>query len=261
MNKPIFESIVLGCLAVSSAAVAEETGPSLGLGAYKMVEGAPTQVPDVTKNASGLTFNPNTGTLLCIRDHPAAIVEFTPVGEAKRTIEMEGFYDVEGIVHMEDDTVAVIQEGRGDISVFNITPETREIRKADTTTIVVDRVGSNLGLEGLTYDPATKVFFIVKEKEPRKVYKVTLDGEVSHPWDAEKNTMELSDLSGIHFDPATGHLYVLSHESQAVVECSTDGKVVSRLHVEMGKAEGITVTADGALYICGEPDSLLIFSK
>jgi uncharacterized protein YjiK len=99
----------------------------------------------------------------------------------------------------------------------------------------------------------------VKERGPKKIYKVSLSGGVSNPWDAQKDLLRLRDLSAVYFDRLTGHLILLSHESSAAVECSTEGKEISRLRLRMGKAEGITMDAERTLCICGEPNALQFF--
>ena len=80
----------------------------------------------------------------------------------------------------------------------------------------------------------------------------------------------MSDVSDIFYDDRTGHLLVLSDESKSVVECTVEGKEISRLSLKAGSAglkdtigqpEGITMDDEGNLFICSEPNVLYCFSR
>ena len=240
----------------------DRPGPAAGSGlaAYRPA-GRMLRVPGVADNASGLAWSPKTKTLFAVINAPESIIEFTRAGEKKREIVLRGFADTEGITHVEGDTFAVVEEGRGMLSLITIVETTTVVEYNPKKAIRVDEEGGNEGLEGVAYDPKSRCFYAVKEKDPRKVYKVTRDGRVSNPWDAEKNSLGLSDLSDIHFDAKTGHLILLSHESRVAVECTVDGKELSRLRVPLGKPEGIALDDAGNLHVCGEPDDFLTFSR
>jgi uncharacterized protein YjiK len=250
----------IGCAGIAAEDTARNGQRSIGLDEYRP-HSKPGHVPAVEWNASGLTWNPETGTFFVVLNHPATIVEFDSDGKARRQISMHGFSDTEGIVHLEGHVFAVVEEGRGRISILDIEPGATRLGAADARVLPVEETGGNRGIEGIAYDPRAKVFYLVKEKGPRKIYKVDLNGAVSHPWDAETNSLGLRDLSDICFDPATGHLILLSHESKAAVECTVEGREISRMRVEMSKPEGITLTPDRDLHICGEPNDLQRFTR
>ena len=80
---------------------------------------------------------------------------------------------------------------------------------------------------------------------------------------------DVGSLSGIHYHGSTGHLFVLSRLSRVVVEFTQDGEEVGRLYLKAGSAgleapidapEGIAISEDGTLFICGEPNLLYIFA-
>ena len=128
---------------------------------------------------------------------------------------------------------------------------------------------SNTGLEGITYDPEIKCFYVVKEKNPKKIFRVYLGTDkIEEPWDLED--LKIQDVSDICFDPQTGNLYILSHESKCIVECTTSGKELGRIYLKKGqsnlkrdidKPEGITIDKTGKIYVCGENDEFYIFSE
>jgi uncharacterized protein YjiK len=78
----------------------------------------------------------------------------------------------------------------------------------------------------------------------------------------------LREGSGIHYDAESKHIFIVSARSQAVFEYTMNGEVVGRFWLKSGsagldasidRAEGITMGADGTLYLCAEPNLLYIF--
>jgi uncharacterized protein YjiK len=249
----------LCCLACGLSKKTRATRSSIELASY-VSKGKSSRVPGVFKNASGLTYSAHSKTLFCITNS-GTLVEFTRKGKLKRTIRLRGFKDPEGVAHVEGNTFAIIEENRGTISFVTLDAKTKLAKRDPSTELKVDTVGGNKGLEGLTYDSLSKTFFVVKEKSPRKVYKVTRNGKVSMPWNAESSALGLRDLSGIFFDPVSQHLILLSHKSKVAVECTTGGREIARLPLNLRQAEGVTIDDEGNLYICGEPNFLLVFEK
>ena len=87
------------------------------------------------------------------------------------------------------------------------------------------------------------------------------------PWNLEK--IDIKDVSDICWNPRSGNLLLLSHESHCIVEVTTDGKFVSRLELrkkrnglkkDIEKPEGIAIDPEtGTIYICGEKEEFYIF--
>ncbi|MCY1309778.1 putative protein YjiK [compost metagenome] len=78
------------------------------------------------------------------------------------------------------------------------------------------------------------------------------------------------DISDLHYDPKTGHLLVLSHESKLVIELGENGEMVSfrtllgrvsELKESAGQAEGLTLDDQGRLYVVSEPNLFYRFRK
>jgi uncharacterized protein YjiK len=236
---------------------------------HKPIEG-------VIANASGLTYSRKTKSLFLAVDQPPKIVELSLKGRVKRQMLLSGFDDTEGITWIEGDSFAVVEEARGNLVLIEITADTKSIDYAKATKFSVDSIPmGNLGLEGLTYDPAGKRFFAVKQMEPIRIYEIRLPAkkfdkaEVTSPFNIEEVGLGLRDLSGVLYDTRTGHLLLLSHEPKCVAECTLDGMEVSRLYLEEGiagldhrpsKPEGITIDKKGNLYLCSEPSAFYGFS-
>jgi len=163
------------------------------------------------------------------------------------------------------------------VSWFTIDAATREIDYQAARSLPVGQYPpNNRGLEGVAYDADRGRLFVAKERSPRKIYEIAWPPPsrgpvvVNEPWDAEQQPWwGLQNLSDLHYQAANGHLFVLSRRSKAVVEYTLDGREIGRLHLKggsaglsqgIGKPEGLTISPDGTLYICGEPNELYIFT-
>ena len=80
---------------------------------------------------------------------------------------------------------------------------------------------------------SSKDFFIVKEMRDRKIYRLSNKNkpDISFPWDIQKNSLNLKDLSGIHYHSTLKNLFILSDESKSVVETTLRGVEMSRLEL------------------------------
>ena len=265
---------LVGLLLAAITADAQTNLPSVGLQAYRLKHG-PLTIAQVADNASGLAFDPRSGTLFLVLNKPTQLVQLDPEGKTLRTIPLQGFDDTEDVVYVGGNTFAVVEERRRNVCFFPVDAGTTAVSYSSALRFLVDPVDAgNSGLEGIAYDSARRQCFVVKEKTPRRIYKFarpTRSGErlaISRPWDIEKEGHGCRDLSAVYFHAASGHLLLLSDESRCVVECTPDGHEIARLPLRAGSAglpadlvqpEGITLDAKGAMYICCEPNLLYIF--
>lgn len=249
--------------------------PSFDLSAYTLERGPiALSVPD---NCSGLAFCPLSRTIFVAVNKPPLLLEIGLDGKTRRKIELAGFDDTEDVAWVKGNTLAVIEERRRNLCRFDLGGGARAVAYAKAEKWLVDPVDAdNVGLEGLAWDPADGCFFVVKEKTPRAIYRVSVPGaktreaEIATPWDIEQRSLSCDDLSGVCYHPATGHLLILSDESKCVVEATVDGREIGRLSLRSGSAglpadirqpEGITVDDRGKLYICSEPNQLYVFAR
>lgn len=253
--------------------VVHGSGVSRDLGKYKLTVG-PVLIDGVQDNASGLAYNNGTKTLFMALNGPPTLVEMNLAGVVKRRIELKGFEDTEGVVWVGGNTYGVLEERRRNLVLLDIEPESVSIEYEKCRKILVEPENAgNLGLEGIGYDPVRKIFIIVKEKSPKRIYtvKVNPNGQdISRLWDAETDPMGLLDLAGAEYDQATGYILIVSDESKCVVEVTDEGRELSRLSLEAGKSgltetmrqpEGLTIDEQGNIYICSEPNVFYVFSK
>jgi len=273
-------SLAAGLLLCSVAFGAENPPPqaaaAVGLEQYTLKAG-PIRIEGAPDNCSGVTFCPESRTLFVIQNKPTRITELDLDGRPKGRIELTGFDDTEDLVYLGPTRFAVVEERRRTLCLVSIPAAAAAAAYGSAQKALVDPgEADNVGLEGVAYDAAGQRFFVVKEKNPRRIYTLPLPAPgakapaVSQPWDIQAASLGCDDLSGIYYHAGTGHLLLLSDESQCVVEATTDGQEVGRLSLKAGSAglaedarqpEGIAMDDQGRLYICSEPDRLYIFAK
>jgi uncharacterized protein YjiK len=217
-------------------------------------------------NMSGCCVMPSTGELLVIMNRgpgltgPPAIQVYDREGVYLRHVGLTGFDDTEGLCQYDPDRdeFAIVEEAVNEITIVTITSATTNIVKAAGRTIATGiPVGAD-GLEGVTYDRAGDVFYVVQEV-PMGVFRVTTNGGsvVSEELFDAGNVFDgiCTDLSDLFYVPHSGHLFILSDEGNLLMECTLDGTILAALSVAGTQPEGIAVADSGTeFYICGEPN-------
>lgn len=251
------------------------TAEPLGLDTYVLKAG-PLEIPGVTRNASGLTYHAGRNSLFLVLNQPTQIVELSLDGHVRRIVPLRGFRDTEGITHVVDDLFAVVEERHRRVCFVKMPESGSSIRHWRSLPVEtsLDAAG-NAGPEGITFDPCRGEFFLVKERSPAGVFRLSrpaADGDwpaVTPLWSLGA-VPRLKDLGGVYVDPSTGHLLILSDKPPCIIECTIDGREVDRLWLKRGRAglltdipqaEGITMDPAGTLYICSEPNLLYVFVK
>lgn len=228
------------------------------------------EIPGVRRDASALAVHTETGHLWTITDDKVRLVEFTNRGEFVREVKLVGFKDAEGLSYVDGNRFLIAEEARMRITLIDLPPDATKF-KLDSPNIQIEvKSKKNKGLEGVSYDPATDTLFTVREGKPPTVFRV-------HPLQDNKRrkTVEWSldlegfdDLSDIFFDPATGWLWLVSHESQIAAAFDPQGVRVTEVILKKGhhglqedveQAEGIVRDQQGMLYICSEPNHIYRF--
>lgn len=238
-------------------------------------------IEGIEDNASGLTYNPHTGTLFTVINAPTQVAELTVEGSLLRLMPLTGARDPEGITHVNDDLFALADEREERIYYIRITPETRSIdlAKAPHLGLSLDFM-DNLGFEGISWDYVGNRLFVTKEKAPLRVLEISglsalLEGgpmrlQISEWKSSDAFTLLMTDLSSLTFHEDTGHMLLLSHESKLVVEYDSDGKPVSIMTLWQGRhglaqsvpqAEGIAVDDKGNLFVLSEPNLFYRFKR
>jgi uncharacterized protein YjiK len=227
----------------------------------------------VRANLSGCTINPHTGELIGVLNNDYSslpggegIQIYTQDGTYVRRIELQGFHDTEGIClyDAESNLYAIVEEAIGDIAIISIATNTTSIAKSNavqiisTGTINAGGTQANKAWEGITYDPDNQCFYLIKERSDMGVARVTwTTNEVYTQWlfDAQSVLTGIcTDLSDVTYDSVTGHLLLLSDESEKLVECTLNGQVIRELNTPGNQVEGVYLASDrSTLHVVGEP--------
>lgn len=196
--------------------------------------------------------------------------------------------DLEGLCRSPDGKgLLVVREGTGEVLRLPVLGRGADRTLGEAESLgclpMLNAPGANKGWEGLDVLPGR--FFAdgrdrlvaVNEGEPRRVGLFTLPGLQQEqllklPAAARRHAADLSDVA---VDPRTGHLLLLSDQSESVLELrlvqrrtlapgalldsvALELLQVTRLDVKKGaKPEGLDVTADGELLLCTDEKARL----
>lgn len=245
-------------------------GSSMGLADYRVtLEALP--IAGITDNASGLTYSPDSHSLLAIINRPAMLAELTLEGQLLRTLRLPELRDPEDISHIQGPWFAVVDEADNSIHALHLDAKgarTYPIRSASGI-----KAWHNLGLEGVAWDAQQQRLWLAQEKWPKHIWQLPLTQgtppQAAAPLHAPhaKGWQSLlgGDLSAIALHPTGGQVLLLSHESALLTEYNHSGEILSLLPLWRGlsglrrgipQAEGMTITPDGVIYVLSEPNLL-----
>ncbi|WP_299220262.1 SdiA-regulated domain-containing protein [uncultured Aquimarina sp.] len=229
-----------------------------------------TSLSYVNNDLSGITWVPESNSFFMIQNSGGRIWEVDNNFNLVRTISMSGFGDSEDIVYLGNNEFAIVNEA-SKFYIGTIGSGTTSISANDFQEITFDSPAGNVGPEGIAYDAVNEIFYIVKEKTPRKIYKInrpTNTGNITVtpeiPFDAETTFGGgiMNDLSAIYFDDLTNRLWILSHQSHNIVDVGTDGTIYGKLALADGSQhEGLTLDGNGSLYVTSEANSYRVYEK
>jgi uncharacterized protein YjiK len=241
----------------------------------------------LAREASGVTFDRDTGTLFVVGDGGTSVVQVSRTGQLIDSMSLATggapgteFADTEGIAYVGGGRFVVTEERLRQANLFTYAPGTT-LTRANARTVKLGTTIDNIGIEGITYDPGTSRFVAVKEKDPEGIFETGIDFDAGTATNGSPTTTNSANL----FDPAkigtsdlsdvfalsnlttlTGtdasHLLVISQEAGKVVEVDRTGEVRSTLtivgdpdnplSVPDQTFEGVTMDEDGALYVVNE---------
>lgn len=270
--KPLLLALALGA---SLPALAAPT--SLDLANYSLV--ATYDLPALqASEASAVTWNWDSDTLFVIGDEGEYLAEIDKQGTLIGSMYLFGFDDTEGVTYIGDGRFAVVEERVQDLSVLTWSAGTAAVRSNLPSASIGPTVG-NVGLEDASYDPLTGRFLIVKEKTPQALYDADIDftaGAVSlnqlvTPANTFAQILGTADLSGVSVLSTvpsligTGdqdNLLVYSQESSRLLEVSRTGDVLGSMDFSAiaDDIEGVTIDANGVIYLVGETPRLYVLA-
>ncbi len=241
------------------------------------------------QEASGVTYNPDTDTLFVVADGGRSVTQVSKTGVLIDTMTLalgaspQGttFYDIEGITYIGGGEFVMSEERDRQLVKFTYVAGTT-LTRAATQTVKIGTFVDNTGTEGLSYDPLTSGYVVLKEISPIGIFQTTVDfaaGTASNGSAAMVNSTDLFDpallgmtdvadvfalsvLPSMAGQPQQSNLLVLSQEDGKLVNIDRAGVISSTrqifsdpgnlLSVAGQQHEGVTMDAAGFLYIVNE---------
>ncbi|WP_437880165.1 SdiA-regulated domain-containing protein [Pseudomonas sp. LRF_L74] len=223
---------------------------------------------------SDLAYNPLTDTLFTVTGKTPLLVELTRQGDIVRRIPLLGFSNPEGVAILDSGDVAIVDERRRTLSVLPLDPQTRELKASDSLEFDLGFADSgNKGFEGIAWNPQQNRLLLGKEREPISMY--SLPGDDSQALAQALQPLPsyglgMRNLSALSIDPRTGHILVLSAQSNLLLELDEDGQPVSFISLLGGfngldrripRAEGVAMDNHGTIFMVSEPNLFYVFRK
>ena len=222
---------------------------------------------------SDLAYSPLTGTLFTVTGKLPMLVELSRTGEVLRRIALKGFSNPEGVAVLENGKIAVADERKRNLSIFELTPDTFELDIADGNPFDLGFPDAgNKGFEGVAWDPAQQRLLLGKERSPR-LFGLGSDGQrllQSKLQPLPSYGLGMRNLSALSVDPRTGHMLALSAQSHLLLELDEQGEPISFISLIGGqsglerripRAEGVAMDEEGTIYMVSEPNLFYVFRK
>ncbi len=216
---------------------------------------------------SGVSFHPGSKTLFVIDDAAKNVYEFNTEAKLVRSIGLSGFDDTEGIAWQSGQYFLIVEERLANLHRIQI-PEEGTGPVTHNESMPYLSLGENFGnsgLEGVAFDKINELAYVVKEKDPVTLYKVSLDDE-GYP--SDYTTDDPFDISQIDGDAADiyvlsdGNFLLLNQEQNILYGYDTTGKILSELELDMKKPEGVAVDeSTGIITVVGEPREFYVFEN
>jgi len=288
----LFSIAALFCFNQNSTAQSVDLSTYVRIGRYNLPE--PTRTAHPTNNllaqeASGVTYNWDTNTLFIVGDGSTSVVQVSTKGELIDTMTLaQGsspqkteFYDTEGITYIGNGQFVMTEERDRQVVLFTYAAGTT-LTRSNTKTVKLGTFVNNIGTEGLSYDPKTNGYIVLKEITPMGIFQTGIDFNAGTATNGSATTensanlfnpdllgvtdvadiFALSNIPGLSGLPLYDNLLVLSQENAKVVNTSRTGTIFSTLNIASDPGnpldapsqqhEGLTMDRNGVLYIVNE---------
>jgi len=225
------------------------------------------------KEPSGLALNPQTNTLWTVSDDTKRVFTLHLDGTVTRSQTPRlRETDFEGLTALPGGGLAAVREKSNEILI--IAADDGRIRGChplsgmdgyDAVRADFEDGPSGKGLEGITVDPATGAFYVVKERAPRLVLGIAPD--LTSITAVHRLTREIGfrargvsdrklDVSGLAYDSGRRRLWIVSDTGRRLFlyDLATRRATSAKLTVQedgalkpLKNAEGVALNADGTI--------------
>ena len=262
------------------------------VGRYDLPEPTRTTAPTnnlLCQEASAVAYNWDTDTLFITADGSTSITQVSKTGQFIDTMTMaqggspQGteFYDTEGLTYIGNGQFVMSEERDRQLVKFTYAAGTT-LTRANSQTVKIGTFVPNTGTEGLSYDPLTGGYIVLKEITPIGIFQTGVDfaaGTATNGSATTENSTNLfdptllglidvadvfalSNLPSLTGLPLYNNLLVLGQENAKVLNVDRSGNIINSLtivsdagnplDVASQQHEGLTMDRDGKLYIVSE---------
>ncbi|WP_163398777.1 SdiA-regulated domain-containing protein [Flavobacterium fluviatile] len=288
----LFSIVAILFFCQNSSAQTLDLSTYVRVGRYDLPE--PTRTAHPTNNllcqeASGVTYNWDTNTLFIVGDGTTSVTQVSLTGQLIDTMTLAlgnspqgtDFYDSEGITYIGKGQFVMTEERDRQVVLFTYAAGTTLTRN-DAKTVKLGTFVNNTGTEGLSYDPLTNGYIVLKEISPMGIFQTEIDFDAGTATNGSATTdnsvnlfdpallgftdvadvFALSNLPALNGQPLYNNLLVLSQENAKVVNIDRNGVISSTLTIVSDPGnpldaanqqhEGMTMDRNGNLYIVNE---------
>jgi uncharacterized protein YjiK len=229
--------------------------------------------------ASGVTYDKDTDSLFVVGDGGTSVVQVSKVdGHVIDSMVLNAgdFQDTEGITYAGNGKFVLVEERLRQVNLFTYVPN-GTLSRADVQSVKLGTTVANVGIEGITFDPATSGYIAVRQSQPTSIFQAAINfaaGSATAPngtpilpstdnppvlFDAANTGLsafnDVFALSNIvtTTSPDYGNVVIIGAPDGRIVEMDRTGNLVSNLYMSAtAQNEGVTMGPDGTIYAVGE---------
>ncbi|MDD0973569.1 SdiA-regulated domain-containing protein [Pseudomonas fontis] len=250
-----------------------EQRESIWLPAYEVDIDAKPLTGMEKDEASDLSYNPITKTLFAVMGKHPFLAELTLDGDVLRKLPLNGWSNPEGVAVLADGRIAIVDERDHSLVIVSVDKDTQALNIADFPSYDLGpSEDQNKAFEAIAWDPLRQRLLLGEERPPA-LFSWSTDGRSALTGEKQplpSDELDLRNLSALGIDPRTGHMLVLSADSNMLLEINEQGEQVSFMSLQGGfnglkkripRAEGVAMDDQGTLYIVSEPNLFYRFKK
>ena len=275
--------------AAACTALGASAQTSIGLGNFQLTASyALDRLGGFGLEASAVTYARDRGTLFFVGDEGLGVVEISRTGTTVGSMAFNWAgtgstnNDTEGLTYIGNGKFAVVDERPQRAYTFDYSAGGSVALASAPYATISNYAPSNIGIEGISYDPRNGSFVTVKQdadgnvsRGPQEVRGGTLSFAVGGGTTSAipvlfnaallglnslSDVQALSVVDGLAGSAAADNLLILSLDSKKLVEVTRSGIVLSSL--ELGgltstqNIEGLTIDEKGVIYLVAEQNQL-----
>ena len=281
MMKSLF-AVAAALVGVSTSVGAQAA--ALNLNQYQLSASyALDRLGGVGLEASAVTYARDRGTLFFVGDEGLGVVEVSLTGATLGSMALNWAgtnstnNDAEGLTYIGNGQLALVDERPQRAYRFTFANGGTVALGSTPYATISGYTPSNIGIEGISYDPRDGSFVTVKQDSDANVLRGPQEvrggqmsfavggGSTSLPVLFDASLLGLNSLSDVQVlstvdalagTSAADHLLILSLDSKRLIEATRSGQIISSLDISgitsTQAIEGVTVDEKGTIYLVAE---------